>query len=307
MDRLQAMEVFVRVAESASFTAAAYHLDLARSAVTRQVAALEAHLGVKLIARSTRRLTLTTAGRAYLERCREILDLVQGAESDIAGAQGRVRGPIRISVPLSFGIRHLSPLLADFACRYPEVRLDMDFNDRRVNLIEAGLDCALRITDQLEATQVARRLGNCRLVTVASPAYLAEYGEPRHPNDVMQHACLSYSGLATTGWAFMIDGQLQHLEAPSRFNANNGDVLLDATIRGLGISHQPSFLAAEAIRDGRLRLLLQEFAPPPFGLYAVFPSHRYIPHRVQVLVEEMAQRFGPHPYWDEGLFAKNKP
>lgn len=302
MDRLQAMEVFVRVAEAASFTAAAQQLDLARSVVTRQVAALESHLGVKLIARSTRRLTLTSAGRMYLDRCREILDQVEGAENDLAGVQGRIRGPIRISVPLSFGIRHLSPLLADFAGRYPEVRLDLDFNDRRVNLIEAGLDCALRITDQLEATQVARRVGNCRLATVAAPAYLAGFGEPRHPADLRDHACLNYSGLALAGWPFRIDGQVVQIDPPSRFQANNGDVLLDATLRGLGISHQPTFLVADAIRDGRLSLILRDYAPPPFGIHAVFPSHRYIPHRVQVLVEEMVRRFGPAPYWDDGLF-----
>lgn len=303
MDRLQAMEVFVRVAEAASFTAAARQLDLARSVVTRQVAALETHLGVKLIARSTRRLTLTSAGRMYLDRCREILDRVEGAENDLAGAQGRIRGPIRISVPLSFGIRHLSPLLADFAGRYPEVQLDLDFNDQRVNLIEAGLDCALRIADQLEATQVARRLGDCRLVTVATPAYLAQHGEPRHPTDLHGHACLNYSGLALSGWPFRIDGQLVHIELPSRFQANNGDVLLDATLRGLGISHQPTFLVADAIRDGRLSMILRDYAPLPFGIYAVFPGYRYIPHRVQVLIGEMAQRFGSQPYWDEGLFA----
>ncbi|RTL32518.1 MAG: LysR family transcriptional regulator, partial [Rhodocyclaceae bacterium] len=187
MDRLHAMEVFVRVAEAGSFTAAADHLGLARSAVTRQIAALEAHLGVKLIARSTRSLKLTSAGLAYLERSREILDLVGVAESDLAGGDRRPRGPIRVSVPMSFGVRHLVPLVADFATTYPEVSLDMDFDDRQVNLIESGLDLAIRITTQLDPTQVARRLSVARMVTLASPDYLERHGCPQQPEDLLAH------------------------------------------------------------------------------------------------------------------------
>lgn len=301
MDRLHAMEVFVRVAEAGSFTAAAEHLGLARSAVTRQIAALEAHLGVKLIARSTRSLKLTSAGLAYLERSREILDLVGVAESDLAGGDRRPRGPIRISVPMSFGVRHLVPLVADFATTYPEVSLDMDFDDRQVNLIESGLDLAIRITTQLDPTQVARRLSVARMVTLASPAYLERHGCPQKPEDLLAHQCLGYTGTAKVSWPYLVDEELIWVPVRCRLQANSGDALVDMAQRGLGICRQPSFIAAPAIQAGLLTRILSDFPGPELGIYAVFPSNRYVPSRVRALADYLAERIGPVPYWDQSL------
>lgn len=301
MDRLHAMEVFVRVAEAGSFTAAADHLGLARSAVTRQIAALEAHLGVKLIARSTRSLKLTSAGLAYLERSREILDLVGVAESDLAGGDRRPRGPIRISVPMSFGVRHLVPLVADFVTTYPEVSLDMDFDDRQVNLIESGLDLAIRITTQLDPTQVARRLSVARMVTLASPAYLERHGCPQKPEDLLAHQCLGYTGTAKVSWPYLVDEELIWVPVRCRLQANSGDALVDMAQRGLGICRQPSFIAAPAIQAGLLTRILVDFPGPELGIYAVFPSNRYVPSRVRALADYLAERIGPVPYWDQSL------
>ncbi|MBS0370898.1 MAG: LysR family transcriptional regulator [Proteobacteria bacterium] len=301
MDRLHAMEVFVRVAEAGSFTAAADHLGLARSAVTRQIAALEAHLGVKLIARSTRSLKLTSAGLAYLERSREILDLVGVAESDLAGGDRRPRGPIRVSVPMSFGVRHLVPLVADFATTYPEVSLDMDFDDRQVNLIESGLDLAIRITTQLDPTQVARRLSVARMVTLASPAYLERHGCPQKPEDLLAHQCLGYTGTAKVSWPYLVDEELIWVPVRCRLQANSGDALVDMAQRGLGICRQPSFIAAPAIQAGLLTRILADFPGPELGIYAVFPSNRYVPSRVRALADYLAERIGPVPYWDQSL------
>jgi len=301
MDRLHAMEVFVRVAEAGSFTAAADHLGLARSAVTRQIAALEAHLGVKLIARSTRSLKLTSAGLAYLERSREILDLVGVAESDLAGGDRRPRGPIRISVPMSFGVRHLVPLVADFVTTYPEVSLDMDFDDRQVNLIESGLDLAIRITTQLDPTQVARRLSVARMVTLASPAYLERHGCPQKPDDLLAHQCLGYTGTAKVSWPYLVNEELTWVPVRCRLQANSGDALVDMAQRGLGICRQPSFIAAPAIQAGLLTRILVDFPGPELGIYAVFPSNRYVPSRVRALADYLAERIGPVPYWDQSL------
>ncbi|WP_079432799.1 LysR family transcriptional regulator [Zoogloea sp. LCSB751] len=301
MDRLHAMEVFVRVAEAGSFTAAADHLGLARSAVTRQIAALEAHLGVKLIARSTRSLKLTSAGLAYLERSREILDLVGVAESDLAGGDRRPRGPIRVSVPMSFGVRHLVPLVADFVTTYPEVSLDMDFDDRQVNLIESGLDLAIRITTQLDPTQVARRLSVARMVTLASPAYLERHGCPQKPEDLLAHQCLGYTGTAKVSWPYLVDEELIWVPVRCRLQANSGDALVDMAQRGLGICRQPSFIAAPAIQAGLLTRILVDFPGPELGIYAVFPSNRYVPSRVRALADYLAERIGPVPYWDQSL------
>lgn len=301
MDRLQAMEVFVRVADAGSFAAAAQQMDLARSAVTRQVAFLEGSLGVKLIARSTRRLHLTEAGGDYLERCREILALVRAADGELAGSLRTPRGRIRVSMPISFGIHQMMPLLADFMARYPEVGIDADFNDRHVNLIEAGIDLAIRITEQLDPSQVARRLGSSRVCTVASPAYLERRGTPTHPDQLGGHECLGYTTAARTTWAFRIGSEIRQIAARSRFQANNGEALLDAARRGLGICRVPSFIAAEALQSGALRSVLADYPAPGLGIHAVFPGARYLPFRVRALVDHLAERIGEAPFWEVGL------
>ena len=240
MDRLDAMHLFMRVAELGSFAAVAQQLGIARSVVTRQIAALESHLGVKLMVRSTRRLALTSAGSAYLEKCRVILNLVEAAETDVARERLTPRGNIRISVPLSFGIRRLAPLLLDFAQANPEVSLDMDYSDRRLNLIEEGIDLAIRITRRLEPGDVARKIGSVRLLVIAAPAYLERHGRPQHPAELANHECLGYTtGGSGQNWQFTVAGQLQGFSLRSRINANNGDVLAEFAARGLGIKRTP--------------------------------------------------------------------
>lgn len=291
MDRLDAMHLFVRVAELGSFSAVAQQLGLARSVVTRQVAALEAHLGVKLMVRSTRRLALTSAGTAYLEKCRVILNLVESAETDVAEERLTPRGNIRISLPLSFGLKRLAPLLLDFSQRYPEVGLDMDYTDRRVKLIEEGIDLSIRITRRLEAGDVARKIGQSRMLVLASPDYLARHGRPRHPSELMHHVCLGYTAAANgQSWQFVVDGQLESYIIHSRINANNGDVLTEAAAQGLGITYQPDFIGDDFIADGRLEAILGDYPIPEPGIYAMLPSNRHVPHRVRVLMDFFAER-----------------
>jgi DNA-binding transcriptional LysR family regulator len=304
MDRLQAMDVFVRVAEAGSFTAVADRLNVARSAITRQIAALEAHLGTKLLARSTRRLSLTSSGSAYLEKCREILAMVEAAEGDLAGEKRAPRGQIRASVPMSFGVRHLMPLVADFVTTYPEVGVDLEFSDRRVNLIEEGMDFAVRISEQIDPTLVIRRLSVSSLATVAAPAYLDRHGRPQHPDDLLQHHCLTYTLAPGLGWGFRVDGEPYSVPVKGRIRANNGDALLDAAIRGLGIVREPTFLTAQAVQAGLLEVVLPEYSTTVLHIYAVFPGSRYVPHRVRTLVDYLAERIGPVPYWDQRQVAR---
>lgn len=294
MDRLDAMQLFVRVAELGSFAGAAQQLGVARSVVTRQIAGLEAHLGVKLMARSTRRLTLTSAGTAYLEKCRVILNLVEAAEIGVAEERQTPRGNIRISLPLSFGLKRLAPLLLDFSQRYPEVALDMDYSDRRVNLIEEGIDLSIRVTRRLDAGDVARRIGTSRMRVLASPDYLSRHGQPAHPADLAHHVCLGYTnaGAATT-WQFVVDGQLENFPIRSRINANNGDVLTEAAAQGLGIACQPDFIAGSFIAAGRVVEILVDYPGPELGIYAMLPSNRHIPYRVRVLMDFLAARLAP--------------
>jgi DNA-binding transcriptional LysR family regulator len=287
MDRLQAMHLFVRVAELSSFSAVAQQMGLARSAVTRQIAALEQHLGIKLMVRSTRRLMLTSAGAAYLEKCRVILNLVEAAETGVAEERQTPRGMIRISLPLTYGLMRVAPILLDFARRYPEVQLDMDYTDRRVNLIEEAIDLSVRITSRLGATEIARRIGSSQLQAVASPSYLAEHGVPLHPSRLINHECLSYTTTAESKqtWSFEIDGVLTAYPVRARIHSNNGEALNDAVERGLGIALQPDFIIERSLQSGKVVTILNEFPLPELGIYAMLPSNRQVPHRVRVLMD----------------------
>jgi DNA-binding transcriptional LysR family regulator len=300
MDRLEAMRQFVRVAELGSFSAVAQQMGAARSVVTRQVAALETHLGTKLIARSTRRLALTSAGADYLEKCRVILNLVEAAESGVAAERHEPRGPIHVSAPLSFGKRYLSPHVLDFARRYSEITLDMDYLDRRSNLIEEGIDLAIRITPRLDPGDVVRRISSSKMLVVGSPDYLGLHGEPRHPRELIHYECLAYTATAHPhNWEFVLDGRPQSFAVRTRLQANNGDALVDAAIAGFGLTCTPEFMAADAIAAGKLRQTLADFPIAELGIYAVLPSNRHVPHRVRVLMDFLAQRLGPEPPWQQ--------
>jgi len=291
MDRIDAMRLFVRVAELGSFSAVAQQMGVARSVVTRQIAALESHLGAKLLARSTRRLSLTPGGAAYLEKCRVILNLIDVAETGLAEERQIPRGLIRLSLPLVYGLKYLAPLLLEFAGLYPEVELDMEFSDRRARLIEEGIDIAVRITTRLEPGDVVRLLGSGRMKVVASADYLARHGEPRHPEELIHHQCLGYTEAAGgQRWSFIVDGVPQAFPIRPRIRANNGEVLVKAATAGLGIACEPEFSAAERLASGELTEILTEFPLPELGIYAVLPGNRHVPHRLRVLLDFLAER-----------------
>lgn len=290
MNKLNAMQLFVRVAETGSFTAVADQLSLARSVVTRQISALESALGAKLMTRSTRSLSLTAAGAAYLEKCRVILNMVDAAEADVAQEKAEPRGRIRLGLPLSFGLERLMPLLLDFAKRQPMIQFEMDFSDRRANLIEEGIDLSIRITAHLAAGDILRKLGTCRILTLASPQYLALHGMPRSPDELRHHECLAYSvDLSPTTWAYPVAGHEERVLVRSRITANNGTALLQAAAQGLGITRQPDFIAEPFLARGEVVPVLTDFESAPLGIFAVLPSNRYIPHRVKVLMDDLAQ------------------
>ena len=291
MDRLDAMHLFVRVAELGSFSAVALQLGVARSVVTRQIAALEAHLGVKLMVRSTRRLALTSAGSSYLEKCRVILNLVDTAETDVAAERLAPRGNVRISLPLSFGLSHLGPLLLEFSQRYSEVSLEMDFSDRSVNLIGEAFDLTIRITSNLKPGDIARKISSRRLRVVAAPDYLARHGRPRHPSELINHQCLGYTlGAGATSWQFLVDGVATSFPIRCRITSNNGEVLTEAAARGLGITCHPDFIVDRYLADGRIEEILADFPAPELGVYAVLPTNRHVPHRIRVLIDFLAEK-----------------
>ncbi len=293
MNRLDAMTLFVRVADLGSFAAAANHLGVARSVVTRQIAALEEHLGVKLIVRTTRKLTLTSAGADYLDKCRTILDLVESAEADVMEARLTPRGNLRIALPLSFGLKRIAPVLPRFLQSHPEITLALDFNDRQQNLIDEGIDMSIRISARLDPGIVARKLGETRLITVASPGYLRQHGHPRHPDELVAHQALGYTAKASNRpLEFWVEGKPYSVYVPFRMQANNGDALVEAARQGMGITVQPDFIVAESIERDTLVPLLEDYALPPLGIYAVLPSSRYMPQRLRVWIEFLAAELG---------------
>jgi DNA-binding transcriptional LysR family regulator len=246
--------------------------------------------------RSTRRLSLTSAGTAYLEKCRVILNLVEAAETDVAEDRAVARGNIRVGLPLSFGLKRLAPLLLEFAESHPQVSLEMDYTDRRVDLVEEGFDLSIRITSRLGPGDVVRKLGSCKLVTVASPAYLARHGRPLRPADLAGHECLAYMGDPNPStWTYGSGERAETVFVRSRFSANNGDTLADAAARGLGITMQPDFIAGPYVEDGTLEPVLQAFAPAELGIYALLPGTRHMPYRVRVLIDFLSERLRAAP------------
>lgn len=299
------MTVFVHVVEAGSFSSAARRLGIAKSIVSRRIGALEARLGTSLFHRSTRRLSLTETGLAYVERARRILSDVAEADDVARQLQGELKGKLRVAAPMSFGWRHLAPAVLDFLAAHTGLDVDLDLNDRRVDLVSEGYDLAIRIGKLADSSLIARTLAPCRHVVCASPAYLAKRGIPRTPLDLatQNHDCLVYSNRpASEQWRFRM-GDTWH-EAPvmaRRLGVNNGDVLRDAAIAGLGLVVLPTFLVGDAVAAGALCVVLgdHEFFDP--SIHAVWPPNRQLSAKVRALVDFLTLRFGGTPYWDSAF------
>lgn len=303
MDRFTDIETFVAVVESGSFSAAAERLGAAKSAVSRRVSGLESRLGVKLLNRTTRKLSLTDSGRAFFERAGRILADLEEAEQAISDADCALRGRIRIAAPLSFGIEHLAPAINAFAEQHPAVRIDLDLNDRQVSLVEEGFDLAVRIGRLADSSLIARRLCEIRRVVVASPGYLKKHGIPACPEDLVNHDGLRYTNMPRHQfWQFGTPGgRAVSPEVPDRLTANNGALLAEAAVDGLGVTLQPTFIIHRQLADGSLRTILDDHPIPSEAMYAVFPPGRYQSRRVRVFTDFLAERFGGEPYWDAPL------
>jgi DNA-binding transcriptional LysR family regulator len=236
-------------------------------------------------------VSLTSAGTEYLTNCREILGLVRKSEAEISAQRTLPSGTIRISLPMSFGIARLAPLLNDFSRHYPRVTLDMHLTDRHVNLVEEGVDVAIRVTRALDVNDVARKLATSRSVVVVAPEYLARHGRPGHPTDLQSHECLMYSGAAAGAkWQFIVNNQVCSVPVNGPIQANNGDVLMQAATRGLGIAYLPEFIVGGRLAAGELVEILSDYAMPQLGIYAVLPGNRHIPQRIKLLMDFVGTR-----------------
>ena len=300
MENLADIAVFVRVVERGSFTLAADDLRLSRAVVSKYISRLEERLGARLLHRTTRRLSLTEAGAALFETSRGALERIDEAEAAVARFQSAPRGRLRVSAPMSFGILHLGPALAEFSRAYPAVTLDMRLDDRFVNLVEEGFDVAVRIGALADSTLVARKLATTRTLACASPGYLAEHGEPESPEDLASHDCLLYSYLSTANvWRFTArDGREIPVAVSGSYRINNGIVLAEAAVAGHGILIAPSFYLGPRLRDGRLRRILQAYRLPELGIHAVYPQTTHVPPKVRAFVDFLVKRFGKKPDWE---------
>jgi DNA-binding transcriptional LysR family regulator len=300
MDNLTDIAVFVRVVERGSFTTAAGELSLSRAAASKYVSRLEERLGARLLHRTTRRLSLTEAGAALFEASRGALERIEEAEAAVARFQSKPRGRLRVSAPMSFGILHLGPAIADFAGAFPEIALDVSLDDRFVNLVADGIDVAIRIGALTDSTLVARRIAITRALACASPGYIAAHGEPRTPEELAGRNCLLYSYLSSGNvWRFTPrSGEEIPVAVTGTLRINNGIVLTEAAAAGHGIVILPSFYVAPLLRAGRLRRILADYRLPELGIHAVYPQRAHVPPKVRVFVDFLAQRFGRKPEWE---------
>ena len=298
VDRLQAIIAFARVVESGSFARAAERLDVSVSSVSRQVSDLEAHLDARLLNRTTRRLSLTESGRAFYERSLQLLADLEEAEESASAGTARPRGTLRLTCGTTFGVRHLAPAIAEFVTRHPQMRFDVELSDRAVDLVDEGFDAALRIGKIGSQQLVGRKVGVTHLVCCASPAYLERHGVPQKPEDLAEHACLSYDySPQKSVWPFRdASGSDRSVRIDGPVHANNGRFLVALAVAGVAITIEPDFIVGPEVRAGRLVPLLQAFESAPANIYVAYPSRRHLSAKVRAFADFLAARF-VHPEW----------
>jgi DNA-binding transcriptional LysR family regulator len=292
MDRFQEMRALVAVVDAGSFVGAADATGISKAAMSRQVAELEARLGVRLLHRTTRRLSLTGEGEVFYARARELLDALQEVESEVAARSGQAVGTLKVTAPVSFGLLHLAPLWPGFMAKHPQVRLEVMLADRFVDLVEEGLDLAVRIARLENSSLVSRKLASTRLILCASPRYLRKHGRPRHPADLAQHAVIAYSLLSVgDDWQFTGPEGVVQVRVQPRMRTNSGDTCRAAALGHEGIVLEPSFIVADDIAAGRLVHLLPQYRSLEMGIYAVYPSRKFVAPKVRALIDHLAEAF----------------
>jgi DNA-binding transcriptional LysR family regulator len=299
MDRLKQIESFVAVATKGSLTASALAEGVAPAVIGRRIDALEERLGVKLLVRTTRRITLTHEGSAFLEDCQRLLTDLAAAEASVTAGGVKASGHLRITAPAGFGRRHVGPLVPAFRAAHPDVSLSLNLSDRVVDIVNEGFDCAVRVGDLPDSSLVSVRLADNRRLCVAAPSYLQRAGTPALPSDLMRHACLTLSSDAsqTRGWAFSVNGEVTHLRPSGPLDCSDGQVLHDWCLRGLGLAWRSTWEVEADIAAGRLTAVLEDFAAPPNGIFAVFPQRKHLPLRVRLWIDFIKHSYSDPAYW----------
>ena len=297
MDRFKEMQAFAAVADAGSFVRAAEALQVSKTAVSRLIGDLEARLGVRLLHRTTRRLSLTAEGELFHARCKALTTDVEEAEAEVTARAGEAVGQLRLNVPVSFGLMHLAPLWPAFLQQHPKVTLDVTLADRIIDLVDEGYDLAVRIAQLPASSLVSRKIASTRLVLCASPDYLRRHGEPSHPADIARHAVFTYTLLATGDtWNFEgPDGPVEVRVTP-RLRSNNGDTSCAAALQHQGIVLQPSFMVGHHLRAGALVEVLPQYRSLELGVYAVYASRRHVTPKVRVVIDFLVDAFRVCPW-----------
>ncbi|CAG0949402.1 MAG: LysR family transcriptional regulator [Rhodocyclales bacterium] len=295
MSRLKQIETFVSVANRGSLTAAATAEGVAPGVVSRRLDALEARLGVKLLLRTTRRVTLTFEGSAYLEDCQRILRELGDAEASVSLGGVKARGHLRLSAPAGFGRRHVAPLIMQFLDANPEVTVNLDLSDRLVDLVNEGVDCAIRVGELTDSSLVSIKLAENRRVVVASPDYLERHGTPQTLADLASHNCLSLG--QQRGWLFRVGEEIASIKVSGQLECNDGAVLHEWALAGRGLAWRSLWEVGADLQSGALVSVLDGFAAPPTGIHAVFPQRKYLPLRVRLLIDHLKHTYGNEAYW----------
>ncbi|PMJ91739.1 LysR family transcriptional regulator [Vibrio sp. 10N.261.55.A7] len=299
MDKLEMMKTFMSVVTEGSFSKAADKRGISPQLASKYVSALEDKLQTRLLHRTTRKINLTEAGHLYSARCEQVLSDINEMENSLGDWHQKVAGTLTINAPMSFGHRHLPKLLVDFQRRYPDVKIDLSLTDHKVNIVEEGVDVALRIGNLKSDTVIAKRITDIQVALLASPEYLERKGTPTSQTDLPNHDFLNYS-YADQGLVMsVLGGSLAERNVCSSITANNGDLLVNTAILGAGITLQPTFIAGEAIKKGELVKILPEHQPKPVGLYLIYANRQFLPVKTRAFIDFVSGYFGDTPYWDD--------
>ena len=299
MDTLTSMKVFVRVAQAGSFARAADQLQISRAMVTKHIMSLENRLGLRLLNRTTRRLSLTEVGTAYRERCAQILAEIEEAEMTATQMQTQPRGTLRVTAPTSFGSFHLAPAIADYIRQYPDVEVSMALADRTPDLADEGIDVAVRIGLPDTTSMVARRIAQARMVICGAPAYFQRHGTPRQPQDLVEHNCLRYLYRARDEWEFKSANTMISVPIKGNIESTAGDALRMAAIHGAGLVLQPTYMVGEDLKAGRLLAVMTDYEPVGADIYAFYLHRKHLSNKVRTFVDFLLERYSPRPYWDD--------
>lgn len=300
MDKLDAMAAFTRVVAKGSYAEAGRELGVTRSAVSKAVMELEQILGVRLLDRTTRRVSPTEAGRAYHERCLDVLAQIEETELQVSRLNDEPRGTLRINAPMSFGMRYLGDAVAELSAAHPDLKVELILNDRFIDPLEEGVDVTVRIGTLADSSLIARKLAPARRVLIAAPGYIAQHGRPKSPGDLANHRCLAYGQSTVTSLRWQLTRGEETITVPvaSQLCSNNGEILRAAALAGNGIAKLPTFIVGPDIREGRLEVLMPDYPPTELGIYALYAPNRYLAAKTRVLIDHLAQRFGGTPEWD---------